>query len=111
MQDDAQVAREVAEQIAPTDQKIVMVQFRDDSLLNADDLRQLIAMHVAPALATARAEEETVAREKVAQWMLGRSFATGHGDTIDDLLGELSWQVAELRAARAFLTGGQSNAG
>jgi hypothetical protein len=37
-------------------------------------------------------------REKVAQWMIENGFATGHGDTIDDLLKELTWQIAELRA-------------
>ena len=34
-------------------------------------------------------------REKVATWMRARSYATGHGDTIEDLLKELEWQVAE----------------
>jgi hypothetical protein len=34
-------------------------------------------------------------REKVAAWMLARSYATGHGDTVEDLLDELEWQVAE----------------
>jgi hypothetical protein len=34
-------------------------------------------------------------REKVAQWMIERGFATGHGDSIEDLLKELEWQVAE----------------
>jgi hypothetical protein len=34
-------------------------------------------------------------REKVAQWMIERSFATGHGDSIEDLLKEIEWQVAE----------------
>ena len=37
------------------------------------------------------------AREQLAQWMIEHSFATGHGDTFDDLLRELSWQVKELR--------------
>lgn len=35
--------------------------------------------------------------EKVAQWMLKNGFATGHGDTLDDLLEELTWQVKELK--------------
>ena len=35
------------------------------------------------------------AREKVAAWKRARSYATGHGDTIEDLLKELEWQVAE----------------
>ena len=34
-------------------------------------------------------------REKVAAWMIARSFATGHGDTTEDLLKELEWQVRE----------------
>lgn len=33
--------------------------------------------------------------EKVAQWMLARSYATGHGDTTEDLLAELVAQVAD----------------
>jgi hypothetical protein len=37
-------------------------------------------------------------QEQVAKWMLDNSFATGHGDTLAGLLGELSWQVKELRA-------------
>ena len=34
-------------------------------------------------------------RNKVAQWMIARSYATGHGDTVEDLLKELEWQVRE----------------
>ena len=34
-------------------------------------------------------------REKVAQWMIQRSYATGHGDTIEDMLEEMEWQVRE----------------
>ena len=34
-------------------------------------------------------------REKVAAWMIDRSYATGHGDTVEDLLKELEWQVRE----------------
>ena len=36
--------------------------------------------------------------EKVAAWMIENSFATGHGDTLKDLLAELSWQIKEIRA-------------
>ena len=32
-------------------------------------------------------------REKVAAWMIERSYATGHGDTVEDLLKELEWQA------------------
>lgn len=34
-------------------------------------------------------------REKVAAWMIERSYATGHGDTVEDLLKELEWQARE----------------
>lgn len=34
-------------------------------------------------------------REKVAQWVIEQGYATGHGDTIEDLLTELCWQVTE----------------
>ena len=34
-------------------------------------------------------------KEKLAQWMIRTGYATGHGDTIDDLLHELEWQIRE----------------
>jgi hypothetical protein len=34
-------------------------------------------------------------REKVARWHIDSGYATGHGDTIEDLLVELEWQVRE----------------
>lgn len=34
-------------------------------------------------------------REKVAAWMIARGYATGHGNTIEELLQELDWQVRE----------------
>lgn len=38
---------------------------------------------------------EGFAREEVARWMIGRGYATGHGDSLGDLLAELEWQAAE----------------
>ena len=37
--------------------------------------------------------------EKLANWMMANGFATGHGDNMDELLKELTWQVDELRAS------------
>jgi hypothetical protein len=34
-------------------------------------------------------------RNKLAAWMIERGYATGHGDTIEDLLQELDWQIRE----------------
>ena len=38
-------------------------------------------------------------REKLAAWMMRQGYATGHGDTIEDLLKELEWQIEERIAA------------
>ena len=37
----------------------------------------------------------TAEREKVAAWMMARGYATGHGDSVEDLLQELDWQIRE----------------
>jgi hypothetical protein len=34
-------------------------------------------------------------RKKVAAWMMAKGYATGHGDTTEDLLKELAWQIDE----------------
>ena len=34
-------------------------------------------------------------RNKLAAWMMRQGYATGHGDTIKDLLKELGWQIEE----------------
>jgi len=34
-------------------------------------------------------------RELVANWLMRKGFATGHGDSIVDMLDELEWQVEE----------------
>ena len=43
----------------------------------------------------------------VAAWMMERGFATGHGDTVNDMLDELSWQIAE-QAKRNSIEDGHS---
>jgi len=40
---------------------------------------------------------KTAAREQLAAWMTAHSFSTGHGDSFEDLLKELTWQIEELR--------------
>lgn len=34
-------------------------------------------------------------KEILAHWMMRHDFATGHGDTIEDLLDELKWQIVD----------------
>ena len=40
-------------------------------------------------------EAVVIGREKVAAWMMRQGYATGHGDTVEDLLKELEWQIRE----------------
>ena len=35
--------------------------------------------------------------ELLAKWMIHHGFTTGHGDTIEGLLNELSWQIADMK--------------
>lgn len=39
-------------------------------------------------------------KEVFAEWMIKHGYATGHGDTMEDLLEELEWQIVE-RSQRA----------
>ena len=39
--------------------------------------------------------DERLAMERLALWMIGHGYATGHGDTFDDMLDELVSQVAK----------------
>ncbi len=73
-----------------------------DPKISAEDTgdpRWTPALLAAAKLRAALAE----ARESIAQWMMSQGFATGHGDTIDGLLDELTGQVREIkeRAAEA----------
>ena len=44
--------------------------------------------------------EPTIETRKLAAWMISNGFAIGHGDSFDDLLKELTWQVNELKGKR-----------
>lgn len=51
-----------------------------------------------------------IERQIVADWMMSHGYATGHGETTQDLLSELEWQIEE-RTAIAIdkaMSGGQS---
>jgi deoxyribodipyrimidine photolyase-like uncharacterized protein len=42
-------------------------------------------------------------REKVVHWMRSMGYATGHGDTIEDLLDHLGTQIAERQEAEVLM--------
>ena len=75
---------------------------RDDIIRMAHEagLHLATEVHWMPIIDLAYAERfaalvAAAERDKVAQWMIDRGYATGHGDTVDDLLKELEWQVKE----------------
>ena len=39
--------------------------------------------------------------QKLCEWAIKMGFSTGHADTVDDLLEELTWQIEELRKGAA----------
>lgn len=41
--------------------------------------------------------DNIAAVELIAKWMIHHGFTTGHSDTIEGLLNELSWQIAEIK--------------
>ena len=58
--------------------------------------RQGFKMYASPDRLRRFAELVAAAeRKKAAQWMMQEGYATGHGDSIEDLLKELEWQVQE----------------
>ena len=63
-----------------------------------------VVLPVGTALYRAPTEEHMSDKEKLAQWMIQRGYATGHGDSTEDLLQELDWQIAE-NWNRALITG------
>jgi len=60
-----------------------------------------LADYIEPLIAAALLSDRSAMREEVAAWMIRHSFATGHGDTLADLLGELSGQVRKMQEDRA----------
>lgn len=52
-----------------------------------------------------------LAEAKLANWMTANGFATGHGDSLDDMLIQLRWQVDELREKRLEETLRRSDGG
>jgi len=69
--------------------------------MTRDDIIRMALEHFGAGLKPSDLEVKLAAlvaaaeREKVAAWMRSKSYATGHGDTTEDLLKELEWQVAE----------------
>jgi hypothetical protein len=62
---------------------------------DAEESAKVFIDWVAQAFDRRLANERAAERQKVAQWMIRHSYATGHGDTVEDLLKELDWQAKE----------------
>ena len=71
------------------DREAVIRMAREAGLAYGSDEKPLNSVTRFAALVTA------TERNKLAAWMIKHSYATGHGDTVEDLLKELEWQIAE----------------
>ena len=71
------------------DREAVIRMAREAGLAYGSDEKPLSSVTRFAALVTA------TERNKLAAWMIERGYATGHGDTGEDLLKELEWQIAE----------------
>jgi hypothetical protein len=56
-----------------------------------------VAIKMIDAMLTEQPAPAQDDRNKLAAWMMQRGFATGHGDTMDELLDELGIEIAELK--------------
>jgi len=71
---------------------------RDDIIRLAREVWSAGDVYIGPSTESLERFAALVAaaeRNKVAQWMMAKGYATGHGDTTEDLLRELEWQVRE----------------
>jgi len=68
---------------------------RDDIIRMAREASLVMYDYDHPSLERFAALVAAAERNKVAQWMIDHSYATGHGDTTEDLLDELDWQITE----------------
>lgn len=74
------------------EQTEAMVRYMAEGMPPSPDFRWLTERHEGKEMS--HQLTHTDAKEQIALWMMGHSYATGHGDTIDDMLEELVLQVA-----------------
>jgi len=69
----------------------------EDGSISRDDGKNIVlyAVKTTQFLERFVAIVEASQREKVAHWMRSMGYATGHGDTIEDLLDHLGTQITE----------------
>jgi len=69
----------------------------EDGSISRDDGKNIVlyAVKTTQFLERFAAIVAAAEREKVAHWMRNCGYATGHGDTVEDLLGHLGTQIAE----------------
>jgi uncharacterized protein YoaH (UPF0181 family) len=94
------MAREAAQMPQWSDRALEVYGLRDMAML--ERFAALVAdaeakrMHAEGMVTVGHMRQQIAAeRNKVAQWMMAQGYATGHGDTTEDLLKELEWQVRE----------------
>jgi len=105
-EDIIRMAREAAQMPQWSDRAIAVYGLRDITMLErfADLVEDAEAkrMHEEGMVTVGHMREQIAAeRNKVASWMMAQGYATGHGDTTEDLLQELGTEIeAKIAAER-----------
>jgi hypothetical protein len=68
---------------------------RESGIKSGDSYKLTVGHMSIETLERFAALAQAAERNKLAAWMIARGYATGHGDTMEDLLKELVWQVRE----------------
>lgn len=65
------------------------------SMINLENFAALIENKLHQTYEERLHAVEVIQREKLVRWMVQHGYATGHGDSIEELLFELKWQINE----------------
>ena len=72
-----------------------IIPIQNFSMTNLDNFAALIENKLHQTYEERLHAVEAIQREKVVRWMMQHGYATGHGDSIEELLFELKWQINE----------------
>ena len=72
-----------------------IIPIQNFSMTNLDNFAALIENKLHQTYEERLHAVETIQREKLVRWMMQHGYATGHGDSIEELLFELKWQINE----------------
>lgn len=76
-------------------EKAGIIPIQSFSMTNLENFAALIENKLRQTYEERLHAVEAIQREKLVRWMMQHGYATGHGDSIEELLIELKWQINE----------------